>query len=94
MVVEKKNKISKENIKNKNSKEKTDKDVKKYIDCVFTCTSCKSELHTKSINPEMTTDICSQCHPCYKGIVTSRVIGKAKIFMDKIQKKQQKKIEK
>ena len=91
MAVEKKNKVSKEN---KNSKEKTDKDVKKYIDCVFTCTSCKSELHTKSINPEMTTDICSQCHPCYKGIVTSRVIGKAKIFMDKIQKKQQKKIEK
>ena len=75
---------------NEKSKKKDTKDVRNYIDCVFTCTSCKSELHTKSINPEMTTDICSQCHPCYKGIVTSRVIGKAKIFMDKLQKKQQK----
>lgn len=92
----KKNKINVSNKNNKKEEIKKQKEnlknqdiEKKYIDCVVRCSSCGSELHTKSINSEITTDICSQCHPYYNGVITSRVIGKAKIFMDKVQKKEE-----
>lgn len=38
-----------------------------YVECVITCASCNSEVHTHATVPEMRLDLCSNCHPFYTG---------------------------
>ncbi len=37
-----------------------------YKDCNVTC-ACGNTFVVKSINPEMSIDICSECHPFFTG---------------------------
>ncbi|MBP5301574.1 MAG: 50S ribosomal protein L31 [Bacilli bacterium] len=61
-------------------------DNKKYVDCVITCVSCGCKLYTQSIMPEIKTEVCSNCHPFYNGVIVSKTIGKAKQFIEKLQR--------
>ena len=37
-----------------------------YIDCKVSC-ACGTTFTTKSVKPEIRTDICADCHPFYTG---------------------------
>ncbi|MDQ3812656.1 MAG: 50S ribosomal protein L31 [Armatimonadota bacterium] len=39
----------------------------KYVDAVITCSSCGSVVHTRSTEPVIRIDLCSNCHPFYTG---------------------------
>jgi len=38
-----------------------------YVDTKVTCLGCGTTFESKSTMPEITVDICSQCHPFYTG---------------------------
>jgi len=38
----------------------------KYVECKASC-ACGHTFTTKSIRPEIRTDICGECHPFYTG---------------------------
>jgi len=37
-----------------------------YVDCKVTC-ACGNSFDIKSIKPEMSIDICNECHPFFTG---------------------------
>jgi large subunit ribosomal protein L31 len=37
-----------------------------YVDCKVTC-ACGNSFTIKSIKPEMSIDICNECHPFFTG---------------------------
>jgi large subunit ribosomal protein L31 len=37
-----------------------------YVECKVTC-ACGNSFEIKSMNPEMSIDICSECHPFFTG---------------------------
>ena len=37
-----------------------------YVDCKVSC-ACGATFTTKSVKPEIRTDICAECHPFYTG---------------------------
>lgn len=37
-----------------------------YVECKVTC-ACGAKFTTRSVKPEIRTDICSECHPYYTG---------------------------
>ena len=38
----------------------------KYVDCTVKC-ACGNTFVVKSIKPELTIDICNECHPFFTG---------------------------
>ncbi len=38
-----------------------------YVESVISCTSCGSEVTTRSTVPIVRLDLCSNCHPFYTG---------------------------
>ena len=58
-----------------------------FVECEVTC-SCGNTFVTKSTNPEMRIDICSNCHPFFTG--TQRLIdtqGQVERFNRRLEKK-------
>ena len=58
-----------------------------FVECEVTC-SCGNTFVTKSTNPEMRIDICSNCHPFFTG--TQRLVdsqGQVERFNRRLGKK-------
>ncbi len=58
-----------------------------FVECEVTC-SCGNTFVTKSTNPEMRIDICSNCHPFFTG--TQRLVdsqGQVERFNRRLEKK-------
>ena len=73
-----------------------------YVECVVTC-GCGNSFTTRSLNPKLTVEICSACHPFYTG--KQRFVdtaGRVEKFnkrhqwneSKKVEAKQQKKVQK
>ncbi len=60
-----------------------------FVECTVTC-SCGNTFVTRSTNPEMRIDICSNCHPFFTG--TQRLVdtqGQVDRFKRRLEKKAQ-----
>ena len=60
-----------------------------FVECTVNC-SCGNTFVTRSTNPEMRIDICSNCHPFFTG--TQRLVdtqGQVDRFKRRLEKKDQ-----